>query len=175
MEITLERNGKAVYKESPTDEIPVRFEITKEEADQIFALAEKLDRFGREIESGLKVANMGKKTFRWEDGSSAKREVTYNYSTDLDAQAIQEWFERMNETVSLYLNLERAVKFDRLGVNKALLLVHSAMDRSRLVATKQFLPLLDRVARNESYLNMARERAALLANTIRNGQPAKIE
>jgi hypothetical protein len=174
MEITLERDGKAVYKESPTDEVPVKFQLTKEEADQIFALAEKLDRFGREIESGLKVANMGKKTFRWEEGAK-KTEVTYNYSTDLDAQALQDWFERMNETVALFLNLERAVKFDRLGVNKALLLVHAAMDRNRLVATPQFLPLLDRVARNESYLNMARERAALLAQTIRNGSPAKLE
>jgi hypothetical protein len=171
MEITLEKDGKAVYKESPTDEAPVRFEITREEADQIFALADKLDRFGRPLESGLKVANMGKKTYRWEADPAGKREVAYNYSTDLDAQAIQDWFERMNESVMLYLNLERAVRFDRLGANKALLLLHAAMDRNRLVALPHFLPLLDRIVRNESYLNMARERAALLAGIIRAGKP----
>jgi hypothetical protein len=49
-----------------------------------------------------------------------------------------------------------------------LLQMQAAMERGRLVATDQFLPWLDRVAKNESYLNMARERAASLADTIRN-------
>ena len=33
-----------------------------------------------------------------------------------------------------------------------------------------FLPLLDRVVKNESYLNMARDRAGAIAETIRNGK-----
>jgi hypothetical protein len=39
------------------------------------------------------------------------------------------------------------------------------------VAPEQFLNLLDRVAKNESYLHMARERAALLAQMFREGKP----
>jgi hypothetical protein len=35
------------------------------------------------------------------------------------------------------------------------------------VAPLQFLPLLDRVANNEAFLHMARERAAALAEKIR--------
>ena len=63
--------------------------------------------------------------------------------------------------------MERTVRFDKLGVNKALLQLQAAMERRRLVALDEFLPLLDRVRKNESYLNMARERAAALAEAIR--------
>jgi hypothetical protein len=170
VEITLERTGQVVYKESADDPQPVKFELPAEEAELIFALAQKLDYFSRPLESGLAVAKMGDKTYRWEDPPK-KNEVKFNYSMDLDARAIQDWFEKMSETVQLYLYLERAVKFDKLGTNKVLLLLQAAMDRNRVVGGPQFLPLLDRVVKNSSYLNMARERAAVIAATIRAGKP----
>ncbi len=43
-------------------------------------------------------------------------------------------------------------------------------DQKRLVAPEQFLPLLDRVVKNESFLHMARDRAADLADWIRAQQ-----
>jgi hypothetical protein len=170
VEITLEKSGAVVYKESANDDQPVAFELSAEDAQQIFALAEKLGHFSRPLESGLNVAKMGDKTFRWEEPPK-KNEVKYNYSTDLDARAIQDWFEKMSETVQLYLYLERAVKFDKLGTNKVLLLLQAAMDRNRVVGGAKFLPLLDRVVKNSSYLNMARERAAAIAATLRAGKP----
>jgi hypothetical protein len=169
LEIILERDGKAVYKEAPDDDQPIRFQLKKTEADEIFALAEKVERFKRPLESGLKVANMGAKLFRWEEGA-AKQEVKYNFTQDLDAQALQDWFEKMTETEQHFIALERAVKFDKLGANKAILQFQAAMERNRLVGLEQFLPLLDRVVKNESYLNMARERAGNIAETIRNGK-----
>lgn len=167
VEITLERDGNGVYKESVDDAQPLKFALKRQEADEIFGLAEKLDRFKRPLESGLKVANMGIKSFRWVEGSAGP-EVKFNYSQDLDARAIQDWFEKMTETEQHYINLERAVKFEKLGANQALLVMQAAMERSRLVALEQFLPLLDRVAKNQTYLNMARDRAAALADLIRN-------
>ena len=47
------------------------------------------------------------------------------------------------------------------------------MERNRLVGLPQYLPMLDRVAKNDSYLHMARERAASLADFIRNPQKPK--
>jgi hypothetical protein len=46
------------------------------------------------------------------------------------------------------------------------------MDRKRLVALEQFLPTLDRIANNESYMHTARAKAAELGETIRKGTPA---
>ena len=172
--IELLRSGEGIYKEAPEDENPVDFKVPAEDAEQMFGLAEKLDRFKRPLESGLKVANMGAKTFRFEQGS-VKNEQKFNYSLDTDAQALQDWFERLTETQRLHFDLERTAKFDRLGVNKTLLQIEAANDRKRLVGTDRFLPLLDRVAKNDSYLHMARERAATLADMIRHPKPKTTE
>jgi hypothetical protein len=172
--IELQRSGEGVYKEAPEDENPVDFKIASEDTEQIFALADKLERFKRPLEANLKVANMGMKTFRFEQGS-VKNEQKFNFSLDLDAQALLDWFERLTETQRLHFDLERTAKFDRLGVNKTLLQIEAASDRKRLVGMDRFLPLLDRVAKNDAYLHMARERAAKLADVIRNPKPKTAE
>jgi hypothetical protein len=172
--VELHKTGQAVYKEAPDDENPVDFKMSAEDTSEIFALVDKLDRFKRPLESNLKVANMGLKMFRFEDGS-AKNEVKYNFSLDEDAKLLQDWFERITETQRLHFDLERTAKFDRLGVKKTFLQIESAFDRKRLVGLDRFLPLLDRVAKNDSYLHMARERAASLADAIRNPKPKTTE
>jgi hypothetical protein len=167
VEILLEEDGTTIYKESPEDDQPIRFRLAKVDAEAIFTLAAKLDHFKRPLEANVKVANMGMKTFRWENGDQ-KHEVKFNYSLEADARSLQDWFEKMTETAIHRIALERALRFDKLGVNKAILQMHAALDRGRIVAPDQFLPLLDRIRNNGSYLNMARERAALLAELIRN-------
>ena len=165
--ITFDPAGEIVYKESAEDDFPIKMTLKKEDADAIFALAAKLDHFKRPIESGLPVAKMGEKMFRWEDGAET-HEVKFNYSQDANAKTIHEWFEKMTETAQHYIALERSVKFDKLGVNKALLQFQAALERGRLVGLEVFLPLLDRVVKNDSYLHMARERAGAVAEAIRN-------
>lgn len=169
--IELARDGQAVYKEAVDDENPAKFKLTKEDADEIFALAEKLEKLARPLESGLKVAFMGDKTLKWVDGATVN-EQKFNYTQDLDGTKLHDWFEKMTQSEYLYFNLERSVKFDKLGVHKAILQLEAAWDKKRLVAVEQFLPLLDRVAKNSSYLNMARERAAFLAEALRAPKPA---
>jgi hypothetical protein len=45
------------------------------------------------------------------------------------------------------------------------------MDRKRLVGLEQFLPILDRISKNENYMHAARARAAEMAEAIRNPKP----
>ncbi len=170
VEITLDQAGNAVYKESPNDELPLKFRLTEAETAEVFGLADKLDHFKNPLESGLKVAFMGDKTFRYENGAE-KHEVKFNYSADLSAQALQDWFERMAESEEHRIDLERAAKYDRLGVDKALRVLWSAMERKRLVGLDQFLPTLDRIVNNESYMHTARAKAAELAEAIRAVKP----
>jgi hypothetical protein len=168
--ITVERDGRVVYKEAVDDENPIKIQLAAADTEAIFATAEKLDRFKRPLESGLNVANMGMKTFRFEQGKQV-HETKFNYTQDPDGALLADWFERVIETEQLFINLERTVRFDKLGVNQALLRLESWWDRKRIVAEKQFLPLLDRVRKNESYLHMARERAAALADAFRGEAP----
>jgi hypothetical protein len=164
--ITVERDGKATYQEAKDDDNPLRIQLAEADTQELFALADKLDHFQRPLESGLKVANLGLKTFRFEDGAE-KHEIQFNYSLDATAQTLLDWFERVSESEQNFINLERSVKFDRLGVNEALLQLQVTLEHRRLMAPEQFLPLLDRVSKNESFMHIARERAAEMAEAIR--------
>lgn len=165
--VEVSKDGSAVYKEAPDDDNPVEFKMPAPETQEIFALAEKLEHFKRPLESNLKVARMGDKTFRFVNGEE-KTEAKFNFSLDEDARVLLDVFERITETQQLLFVLERTVRFDKLGVNKALLQIEAAWDRNRIVGADRFLPMLDRVAKNGSYLNMARERAGALAQAFRN-------
>lgn len=166
MQISVEKNGAAEYREDPKDDDPIKFQLTEAESGAIFGLADKLDHFSRPLESGLKVANMGMKTLRFE-GDGQAHETKFNYSEDLDAKALADWFEKIAESERAWIDLERTVRFDKLGVQDSILRIEILRDQKRLIAEKQFLALLDRVANNESYMHMARSRAAALAESIR--------
>ena len=93
--------------------------------------------------------------------------MKFNYSLDANANLLQDWFERISESERAMMNLRRAIRFDKLGVNDAVLRVDTAWSQKRLAGREQFLPLLDRIAKNESFVNIARERAARLADLLR--------
>jgi hypothetical protein len=170
VQITLDKAGQGEYREAIDDTSPLKFQLENEEIGQVLALAAKLEWFKRPLESGLNVAKMGEKTFRFEDGQ-AKNEVKFNFTQDPDGRALHEWFERIAESELNLINLQRVIRFDRLGLNQALLNLQSCYDRKRLTAPAQFLPLLDRVVKNESFMHMSRERAAALAEAIRAAKP----
>jgi hypothetical protein len=170
MQVTLEKNGDVEYREAPDDDLPLKFKLTDTETSEVFGLVEKLDSFKHPVESGLKVAFMGTKTFRLEKGA-AKTEVQFNYSEDVNAKTLWEWCERMTESAQHRINLDRAAKYDKLGVVKALDLLASAVERKRVVGLEQYLPTLDRIIKNESYMHTARARASEIAEYIRAGVP----
>ena len=164
--ITVEPNGAATYNESTDQDNAEPMQLEPRAAAEMFALADKLEHFKKPLESGAKVANMGMKTLRWEDGGQAS-ESKFNYTASEDAKQLSDWFERIAESTRLLLELRRATKHDRLGVNAAVLSIQILWNNRRLVGTPQLLPLLDEVAGNEVYIHMARERAAQIADAIR--------
>jgi hypothetical protein len=171
VQLNVEKAGDVEYKEAPDDDLPLKFKLTEAESAEVFGLVEKLGYFKTPVESGLKVAFMGKKTFRYESGAE-KHEVEFNYSEDPSARALWEWCERMTESAQHRIDLERAAKYDKLGVVKALTLLGAALERKRLVGLPQYLPTLDRIIKNESYMHTARVRASEIAEIIRNGTTA---
>lgn len=164
--ITVERNGEVSYKEEADDDDPEKFQLEPNGTEVMFDLAARLDHFKHPLESGLKVANMGVKTFRWVDGD-ASSEQKFNYSLDENAKALHDWFEAITETERLFAELKRAARHDKLGVHDALIHIEATWIQRRLTGADQFLPLLDQIAQNEIYLHMARQRAAILGESIR--------
>lgn len=171
-EISIDRSGAALYKEAKDDPNPVAFKVGGPIAAELFQLADSLDHFNRKLESDLAIARVGEKTFRFEGSTPGSQ--TYNYSIDPSAQKLQDYFEKMGESQRLFIKLEYTVRFDRLGIYDALLLMDQARARGRLIGTEHFVPLLDRIVKNKRFMNIARDRADTLARSIResNALPA---
>lgn len=160
--ICINRAGAMQYKESPTDDQPLTAQLQEADVTALFSMAEKLDYFKLPLESGLNVANTGKKTFRYENETGAVTQTSFNYSVNETARALLERFEQIGATERAYLELDRTIRYDKLGVNEALAEVESLWLRKQLVAPQQFIPLFNRIATHESYMHLARERAARL-------------
>lgn len=160
--INVDRSGTLAYKESPKDDQPITAQLQESETAPLFDLAQKLDYFKSPLESGLKVANMGKKTFRYVNETGATTEATFNYSTDENAQVLLSRFEQIASTEHAFLELDRTVHYDKLGVNDALATIESLWLHKQLAAPAQFLPLLTRISTHEAFMHLVRERAARL-------------
>ena len=83
VQVTLEKSGDAEYREAPDDDNPLKFQLTPAETSEVFGLADKLDRFKRPLESGLKVAFMGTKLFRYENGAEKGEVKFFGATADL--------------------------------------------------------------------------------------------
>jgi hypothetical protein len=164
--IEVDRSGALTYKEAPADDDPLKAQLSDADTAVLFVLAEKLGYFKNPIESGLKVANTGKKIFHYEDDNGRATEVAFNYSTLEPAQQLLEKFEQIGETERAFIELDRTMRFDKLGVNDALATVESLWLRKQLATPQQFIPLLTRISSRESYMHLVRERAARLKDAM---------
>ena len=160
--VQVDRNGALEYKESPTDDNPLKAQLQEAETNPLFAAADSLNHFKVPLESGLKVANTGKKTFRYEDENGGITEATFNYSTNEVARGLVDRFENIAASEHAYLELDRTAHYDKLGVNDALADIEALWVHKQLAAPQQFIPLLTRISTHESYMHLVRDRAARL-------------
>ena len=160
--LEIDRSGALKYKESVQDDQPVTALLPEASTADLFSMAEKLDYFKTSLESGLKVANTGKKIFRYANDDGAATEQTFNYSLNPIAQQLLDRFEQIAESERAFIDLQRAVHYDKLGVNDALAEVEALWLNKQLAAPQQFIPLLTRIATHESFMHLVRDRAARL-------------
>jgi hypothetical protein len=66
--------------------------------------------------------------------------------------------------------LQRRAQFDRLGVNDALMQFESDMEHRLLPEPERLLPVLDQIAADPHFVEIARTRARALAERIRNSR-----
>lgn len=169
--IAVDKAGNFEYKEAPDDDRPLTSTLGPTDTAKLFSLAEQLGFFKSALESGLKVANTGKKTFRYEPETGAASEAVFNYSVEIPAQQLLALFEKISSTEQAWGYLDRTVHFDHLGVNQALALVESLWIEKELVSPQQFLPLLTRITKQESIMHLARDRAARLKDEFEAANP----
>lgn len=135
---------------------------------KIFDLAAQLHHFqGLDLDVHRKIAYLGEKTFRWESGSEI-HETKFNYTLNPAAEQLLQIFEglaRQQEHADL---IARRMRYDRLGVNDALLQLESDLNRSLLPEPQRLLPMLDQIAGDPKFVDIARQRARSLAERLRH-------
>ncbi len=99
------------------------------------SIAQQLGYFKSPLESGLKVANMGKKTFRYTDENPGRRRKLCSTIRPVPtAQDLLDRFEHIGASERAYSDLNRTAKFDKLGVNDSLAEIESLWLKKQLAA-----------------------------------------
>jgi hypothetical protein len=170
VEIKVKQNGMGTYdiRQLDDDASPQPLEISASLAQKIFDLAGKLHDFqGVDLEVHRRLANLGEKTFRYEQGGES-HETTFNYTLDTTAAQLLSVFEGLSRQESDLSDLRRTMRYDRLGVNDVVLQIQADYDNKQLPEPEGFLDLLDQVAADQKFIDIARDRARTLAGRIRN-------
>ena len=171
IEIRIQQNANiASYEIRQLDEDPsaTPFEVSPALRGRIFQLISDLHYFkGLDLDVHRKIANLGEKTFRWEDGAGSN-EVKFNYTLNASAMQLLQICEGLARQQELIELLQRRMKYDRLGVNDALLQYEDALNKGELPEPQHALPLLEQIAQDDRFVEIARQRARALAERLRH-------
>jgi hypothetical protein len=172
IEVKISDQGKATFdiRQLDEDADPEPFEVGPDVRKQIFDLAAELKHFAvANLDIQKKIANLGQKTFRYENGAEV-HETSFNYTLNPSAAQLMQIFEGLARQQQDLTLLQRQAKFDRLGVNDALMQFESDMDHRLLPEPERLLPVLDQIAADSHFLEIARTRARALAERIRTSR-----
>ncbi|HUL15269.1 MAG TPA: hypothetical protein VLV88_04675 [Terriglobales bacterium] len=171
VQITVRNDSDAAtYEIRQLDEDPgsTPFQVGAALRARMFSLADKLNDFmGLNLDVHRKIAYLGEKTFRWEQGGQVF-ETKFNYTLNSTAAELLQIFEGLARQQELADLLARSIRYDRLGVNDALLQVESDFTRGLLPEPQRLLALLDQIGGDEKVVDIARDRARSLADRIRH-------
>ena len=169
IEIKITEPGKATFdlRQLADDADPQSFEMGAPVRQKILELAADLKHFditGLDIQK--KIANLGQKTFQYERDSE-NHETSFNYTLNVPANQLMQIFEGLARQQGDLVQLVRSVKYDRLGVNDALRQFESDMDHRLLPEPERLLTVLDQIAADSHFVDIARTRSRALAQRIR--------
>ena len=126
MQITLDKTGEAEYREAPDDDQPLKFKLTEAETAEVFDLADKLDHFKTSAGIAAEGGVHGQEDFPVRERRREERKSSSTIPRIFRRRRCWDWFERMAESAQHRIDLDRAAKYDKLGVVKALTLLGSA-------------------------------------------------
>jgi len=167
-EVSVDASGLVSYRESP-DEDPLEHMTSARTVGWLFETADKLDRFKSPLQSSKKTAFTGDKVLRYESDGGETSEAAFVYSELDEAQELVSWFLKLAETEGHLIELERVLRFDRLGVNKAIGALEGSYNRDRVVDPVRLLPILRKIIGDKKVMHLARSRAAALIERIEAG------
>ncbi|HLZ12509.1 MAG TPA: hypothetical protein VKP58_07975 [Candidatus Acidoferrum sp.] len=170
IEITVrEDSDDATYEIRQLDEDPASapFQVSAALRAKMFGYAAELRHFqAQDLDVHRKIANLGAKTFRWEQGTQSF-ETKFNYTLNPAATQLLQIFEGLARQQEHFTLLTRRMKYDRLGINDGLLQLEADFNRGLLPEPAHLVPLLDQIAGDSRVVEIARQRARSIADRAR--------
>ncbi|HVA71933.1 MAG TPA: hypothetical protein VNF02_02390 [Candidatus Limnocylindrales bacterium] len=169
-EIKVKQDGSGTWDIRQLDETPSPqpLQIGPSLASQMFQLAAKLHDFqGVDLDVHRRVASLGQKTFRYQDGA-ARYQVTFNYTVNKTANQLLSLFDGLERQELDLSDMRRAMRYDQLGINDVMTRVQRDVNDKLLPEPQALLPILGQIAANSDLIDMARQRARAIAEQIRN-------
>ncbi len=172
VEIKVSDSGKCTFdiRQLAEDPMPTPFDISQILRDKIFSLTAELGDFRNvDLEVHRSIANLGQKTFRYEkDG--ARYETVFNYTLNNAGGQLLQIFEGLARQQDHLQTLQRRMKYDRLGVNDALVDLQADLDNKVLPEPERLLPVLEQISSDSRILEIARQRARAMTAKIRGAK-----
>ncbi len=167
--ISAEGRGTADIRQLDESADPEPFTVSAALAQKIFSLAGSLHNFqGVDLDVHRKIAYLGQKSLRYENGSQVN-EVKFNYTTDPSASRLLQILEGLARQQQDRSDLERTMRYDKLGVNDVLDTIQADIDSKVIPEPESLLGDLDKLASDDRYIQLARTKARALAERIRGG------
>jgi hypothetical protein len=172
VEIRIAQSGKCTFdiRQLSETSAPEEFAVSNALRDKIFSLAAELNNFkDQDLDVHRKIANLGEKTLRYEkDGQSS--ETKFNYTLNNAGAQLVQIFEGLTRQQDHLQTLRRTLRYDRLGVNDALMNLQEDYDNKLLPEPEVLLPVLEQIGNDSRIVEIARTRARALAAKIRGAK-----
>jgi hypothetical protein len=169
--ISIESTGRAEYKSTPNqknegDPYILKFVASDATRTRIFEIAKVLIFFRGDFDyTKSKIAFTGTKTLTYKD-AARQETTTYNWSANAKIQELTTLFQNIEETIELGHQLEDKYRFDKLGVDAVLKALEQDSKDNRLAEIQAIQPILTRIAKDSSLMNISRRRAEMLLAKI---------
>lgn len=173
-QISISSAGEASYRsrahakdgESTGEPYERQFIASAPTRQSVFQLAKALNNFQGNFETRAKVAQTGKKTLTFRDGTKEST-TSLNYSDNQEMNQLIGIFQRISTTFELAQKLDFDVRFDKLGIDRDLKSLEHLEADHQLAELQVISPLLERIANDNGIMNIARQRARRLIEKSR--------
>jgi len=170
--ITVDSKGSGTYEGHKLDEArsPRLIQLSTATTERIFALAGQLNNFqSLDLESHKKVANLGEKTFTYQQGDGVNR-VVFNYTENRMARELVNLLEAVSTVEEHISALEFEMKYDPLGLSQELLQIQVELNNKSLVDPEMLTPTLEKIAHGSRFLHLAQVRAQQIMERVQPGR-----
>ncbi len=168
-EIAVSSNGHSTYDsdgklspDSEGDPFHLDFSVSSETSRRIFDLAERAHYFQEDVDSRKKnLASTGVKTLAYKDSGRSAR-ATYNYSPVVAVQQLTQLFQSLSTTLEFGRRLEYYHRYQKLALDEELKRMEDLANQNDLQELAAVVPILQRIANDQSVINPVRARALRL-------------